>query len=129
MIAHKTILHFMHFASAIFIIVTLVQSIYLIYSMNQQAEGDLEKIVGQEENFCTYEAICDTKVKRLKIEEDDFAKREKDYCGFSLVKFLTDYTQEIPPHYFYNLTHNSYLFVVSLGAFLNNYNLFKIGVI
>jgi hypothetical protein len=122
MIANRTILHFMHFASAIFLLMTVIQSVYLVYSMNKQAEDDHTSLNDSEETFCRNDVICETKLNEKSLKEIDF-------CAFSIDKYLIYSSQEVHPHFFYNTTHNTYLLAITLGAFLNNFHLLKIGII
>ena len=124
MIANKTILHMMHFASAIFLIFTILNSISIVHSMYDQAEEDISFAQENEETFCTNDAICEEDKNSI------ISKKNKDICTFSFENLLyKDFEELIPAHYFFNVTYNRYLLAMTIGAFLNNSNLAIIGII
>jgi len=89
--------------------------------MNEQTEDDQSKLKikdnTNEGKFCIYEAFCHFKIKNINLYSLPTHEKQDDEEDIKL------------PHFFFNLTHNTYLLAISIGAFMNNYDLLKIGII
>ena len=119
----------MHLASAAFIILTIINSIYLTHSLYTQNEEDIEPDQ-YEEPFCNIDAICNSKANNGISNSDlNNIKQYDEFCSFSIDKYLMNDKDKGYQHFFFNITHNTYLLAISIGAFLNNNDLLKIGII